>query len=427
MKEHIPECFSAYSNIVRNFLQEDKMRKLGYEFVRTEIEKGGCELLSSEYVSAKKRLNIIFTCGHTDERSYAEFLLKPKKCRKCISLDTGRAIYGSWDKTSMNRYCKDNADGYMVLDTKLKYLSYQKQLWALVKCPNKNHKEYWTWWNNFKNGYFCKQCYIEEKNIVDWTLDRVYDFYSEQDLKILDINEWKDVDTHLYCLNKDGYTVRSSITALRSYKKIGKGYSPNLFRNNKYALDNIKLFCKNERPDYEILSNKYTFIKDFYLFKYNGTGLPEDVDRRFYATLDCFYHGKTLHPFLHKTKAELFIENFLIKNNVLYKFQYVDHTCINPLSGRKLRFDFAIFNIDGTLKMIIESDGTSHDTAVEYWGGEDCLLSIQKRDSVKNEYCIDKKIHLLRINHKDNKNIESILSKELNLTPKGGLLIDSKN
>ena len=399
-------------------------KRHSYEYVKEKIESFGCDLLSLEYHSSKEKLDIKFLCGHEGKRSYAYFINSPKKCTQCISKDLGRVPRGSWNVESMNKYCVDNNIRYTVLDTKWISLSYQKQLWALVKCPNEKHLEYWVWWNNFTKGYFCKSCWEEEKNIIFWDLNKIKDFYFNHNLEILDITEWEDVDTDIYCLNKDGYKVKTSISDLRAFEKIGKGYGPNLFRNNKYAIDNIKLFCEKERPDYELLSEKYTFIKDYYLFKYNGIGLPEDVDKKFYTTLDCFFHGKVLHPYLHKTKAELEIENFLISNNIFYKFQYTDHKCKNPNTGWKLRFDFGIFENDGSLKMIIESDGTSHDTVIEWWGGENQLLDLQKRDEIKNEYCKNNNIPLLRIPHTQDKNISQILTQELNLQRKEAEFID---
>jgi hypothetical protein len=264
-------------------------------------------------------------------------------------------------------------------------------------------------------GNRCVRCRKEENGVIDWDLDKVKDFYESRNLKILDINEWRSVNDRIYCLNKDGYKIRTGISDLIIFERENVSYGPSLFRNNKYAIDNIKLFCSKERPDYECLSEKYTKIKDFYLFKYNGIGIPDDVDRKFYITFDGFFHNKTLHPYLSRTKAELKIENFLVKNKVLYKSQYTDHQCINPITGWKLRFDFAIFKNNGDLKMIIESDGRSHDTAVEWWGGEDNLLSLQKRDEVKNEYCKNNNICFLRIPYTQDKNIFEILTRELNL------------
>jgi hypothetical protein len=395
---------------------DQMMKRMSIEIVKKTIEDNECVWISGEYKSCKSILEILFACGHKDFRNFTIFKNKEKLCRRCIAKSKNRVPRNSWNIKTMNDYCRDNNIDYDVLDTRWEQLPYQKQLWSLVKCPNNEHPAYWTWWNNFINGYHCVKCYSEEFSITFWNDEKVINFYSEFGLEILDINEWKDVDGYIYCINKDGYYVRANISNLKTYKKYPK-WGPNLFKGNKYAIENIKIFCKKERPDYEILSDHYTGIKDLYLFQYNGVGLSEDADKRFYTSIDCFYHGKIQHPNLNKTKAEIRIENFLVKNNINYKFQFTDHNCRNFDTGWKLKFDFGVFD-NNNLIMIIESDGTSHDTVVEYWGGEETLKDLQKRDEIKNEYCKNNGIYLLRINHKDDKNMESILTRELNILRK---------
>jgi hypothetical protein len=380
--------------------------------VREFIEKERCKWIGGEYKDCKTPIDILFPCGHSDKRSFGSFKNKEKLCTSCISKSKGRVPRGSWNLDTMNKYCSSNKTGYLVLDLKQMHLPYQNQLWALVKCPNDNHPSYWAWWNNIKKGYLCDACYIEKYNITQWNKEKIESFYSSFGLSIMNFEEWKDVDSYIYCTNNDGYYVRANISNLKVYRKHPK-WGPNLFNGNKYAIQNIKIFCKKERPDYDIVSDEYAGIKNYHLFIYNGAGLPDGVDRKFYTTIDSFYHGLTRHPFLNKTKSETRIENFLVNHGIFYKFQYTDHDCKNDETGWKLRFDFGIFNENNDLEMIIESDGTSHDKAVEYWGGEENLKSIQKRDKIKDKYCCTNDIRLLRINHKDDKFLEIILEKEL--------------
>ena len=65
------------------------------------------------------------------------------------------------------------------------------------------------------------------------------------------------------------------------------------------------------------------------------------------------------------------------------------------------KFDFAIFNSDGTLLKLIEFDGEQHFNAVELFGGEEQLKIQQERDKNKNEYCKKHNIPLLRIPYYD--------------------------
>ena len=47
--------------------------------------------------------------------------------------------------------------------------------------------------------------------------------------------------------------------------------------------------------------------------------------------------------------------------------------------------------------MCIEDDGAQHFKPVKYWGGEKTFLEIQERDALKNEYCKNNGIKLVRI------------------------------
>ncbi len=56
-------------------------------------------------------------------------------------------------------------------------------------------------------------------------------------------------------------------------------------------------------------------------------------------------------------------------------------------------FDFYIED----LNLIIEYDGFQHFHPVKYWGGEDGLKENKERDLIKNKYCQDNNIKILRI------------------------------
>lgn len=84
------------------------------------------------------------------------------------------------------------------------------------------------------------------------------------------------------------------------------------------------------------------------------------------------------------------ISNWLEENNISYKTQYKFENCkdIKPLP-----FDFYV-PIYNTL---IEYDGEQHYRAINSWGGEEGLKKRQKHDAIKNKYCENNNITLLRI------------------------------
>nr|QBK87652.1 MAG: restriction endonuclease [Marseillevirus LCMAC201] len=72
-----------------------------------------------------------------------------------------------------------------------------------------------------------------------------------------------------------------------------------------------------------------------------------------------------------------------------------------------LRFD--IYFVLLGRKLAIEYDGIQHQKAVEGWGGEKGLKTGQTRDVVKDMYCTDNSITLLRVPH-DVKDIEQYVT-----------------
>lgn len=94
-----------------------------------------------------------------------------------------------------------------------------------------------------------------------------------------------------------------------------------------------------------------------------------------------------------KSSGETIVENILVKNNIPYHEQYTFNSCKYILP---LRFDFAVMNGDNVL-FLIEYDGAQHYVAVDWFGGEEALKICQVRDEIKNKYCEENKIPLLRL------------------------------
>ena len=65
-----------------------------------------------------------------------------------------------------------------------------------------------------------------------------------------------------------------------------------------------------------------------------------------------------------------------------------------------LSFDFYLPNHN----IIIEYDGRQHFESFEIFGGYEKFLITKKHDEIKNEYCRNKNIKLIRISYKDNIN-----------------------
>jgi hypothetical protein len=105
-----------------------------------------------------------------------------------------------------------------------------------------------------------------------------------------------------------------------------------------------------------------------------------------------------------KSRGELFISNYLKENNI----EFIREKSITNIK-KGLRFDFYL----NKLNTIIEYDGKHHFLPVKYYGGEKYLESVKINDEVKNQYCINNNIKLIRIPYTQLKKIPEILKKEL--------------
>lgn len=99
------------------------------------------------------------------------------------------------------------------------------------------------------------------------------------------------------------------------------------------------------------------------------------------------------------------IRNFLEINKIEFVQEKRFEDCRDK---RSLPFDFYLPQYN----LIIEFDGQQH---YEPKFGEDNFVRLQKHDEIKNQYCKDNHINLLRIPYWEGNNIENIIVKQLNL------------
>lgn len=98
------------------------------------------------------------------------------------------------------------------------------------------------------------------------------------------------------------------------------------------------------------------------------------------------------------SRGEVIIKNFLTQLNIKFEQQKTFPDCVNPKTGRLLRFDFYL----PEKNLCLEYDGQQHFTG---WFQEDnvskSLEEYQYRDSLKNDYCKQKGITLVRVPYLD--------------------------
>ena len=103
-----------------------------------------------------------------------------------------------------------------------------------------------------------------------------------------------------------------------------------------------------------------------------------------------------------KSKGEEKIAQILNNNLITYKKEKTFNDCINPQTNSCLRFDFYLPDYN----CCIEYDGEQH--FCEARGVWNSLESIKEKDKIKNQYCKNNNIKLIRIPYTD----YNILNKE---------------
>lgn len=115
-------------------------------------------------------------------------------------------------------------------------------------------------------------------------------------------------------------------------------------------------------------------------------------------------------PACEATKGEVRVRRFLEEKGIEFVYQWTDHDCIDT---QKLRFDFYL----PKLAVTIEYDGEQHFKPIRFNNSssdEEIETKFQdtlRRDSIKNEWCKNNNIRMIRIPYAED--VETVLSKEL--------------
>lgn len=216
----------------------------------------------------------------------------------------------------------------------------------------------------------------------------------------------------------------------KSIKKHGKKYDYSLV---KYVSGNIPVLIGYKGVYYQqnpynhlsgscpeniglsIRKTTRKFIQESNLihdFKYNYDK-TDYIKNQIKVIITCPEHGDfTQTPLSHiqgcgcphcsESKGEKAIYKYLDKNNISYYRQHKFEDCRNI---HQLPFDFYIPSI----RTIIEFDGKQHYEPMSHFGGIEAYERLKVNDNIKNEYCEDNYIDLVRIRYDSIDNIVSIL------------------
>jgi very-short-patch-repair endonuclease len=243
----------------------------------------------------------------------------------------------------------------------------------------------------FKQG--CSECKVNKQLTTEEFIKRSKLVHGDRyDYSLVNYkNAYTKVD--IICKKHGIFSIRPS-----DHKKCGcslcsLGYNKNNNISEEEYIKKAKIIHKN----------RYNYSKTKYSNSRSKVTIICKIHGDFIQKAESHLRGRGC-PNCKKSNGENKIEYYLKNANLNYDKQKSFENCKNILN---LLFDFYLpdYNI------CIEYDGIQHFIPIKYFGGIDNYNLRVKLDKIKNEYCKNNNIRLIRISYKEN--IEDKLNYEL--------------
>lgn len=362
---------------------------LDYNEVVSRFNKKGLNLLNTTYKNNHQSLDC------EDKEGY-RFSIKVNDLNK-FSKTKLVYIKNKWSLYNIKKYIKNNDINVQLVSQK--YKSSKDNLAFRCQCGQIFYKSWDTFYN--KKEYQCSDC-VKRNNAKKYTLEYVKQEFLRYGLKILD-KEYKTNNSLLLCETIDGYKIKKSfVNRHRDYKANIFSYKNNLENyvynvNNYFKINNINCKC------IKVLDDKCGVHGQHYLkvICCCGNVFKTTMD---YIRKDNYRCPKCTNKI---SNGEAIIAEILDELKIPYERQYKFKRCIYK---RELPFDFYIKEYG----VCIEYDGIYHyekQPHVEEEQFNEQLI----RDSIKNEFCLENNIKLIRIPYYQRNEIKEIILKELPL------------
>ena len=261
----------------------------------------------------------------------------------------------------------------------------------ILVVHNKCGLEYRVKPNNFKSGKRCPTCSIRLSQ----------EDFDERVMKAVG-NEYTFLEP--YFKNRHKIKVRHNICG-HEYK-----VTPNNFFKGRrcpkcWDMSRRKTQEEFESDVYDIFKDEYTVLGE-YVTAVDNIEMKHNKCGHIYSTMPATVMRGSGCPRCKSSKGERAIARYLDEKNINYS---EEHSFPDLKDKQVLRYDFAIYDNDDNLVLLIEFDGEQHFT--RYWSEKDGrgLLKRQSRDMAKNNYADWKKIPIIRIPYTEINNVEWIL------------------
>jgi very-short-patch-repair endonuclease/mRNA-degrading endonuclease RelE of RelBE toxin-antitoxin system len=239
--------------------------------------------------------------------------------------------------------------------------------------------------NYFLNGNRCPKCNKNFRKTTEKFKKEVYELVGNEYTVLGEYinNKTKIKMKH----NKCGYIYK----VMPSNFLTGK-------RCSKCQWNSLKTTEKFKKEIYELVGNEYSVLSEYInsrtkiKIKHNKCGYIYNTEP------GNLLKGRRCPICNSASNTELKIYNWINSKFNNFYYEYTDHKCRDK---KLLSFDFFIDNL------VIEYDGLQHFKKEDFFSTN--LKTRRKRDKIKNQYCKENGIRLIRIPYWQKDNIENIL------------------
>lgn len=388
----------------------EKRIKWDYDKVKNFIEEesnSGCRLLSNEYKNSRTNISIACKCGTEFKTTFGQFNYENKRqCNNCgvnIRAKKKKLSYAEvkhFVEIESNSECKLLSEEYENSKTKMK-----------LQCGCGNVFE--TNFSAFKRGSKrqCNECGYENKNkaqtLTYQEIRHFVEIESNSNCKLLSreyIGDKQKLSFKCKCGSK--FTTTFNAFKGKNKRQCNTCGHNTLSNKLKISFAEVKQFIETESDSGCILLSKD--------YKGNKSKLEIQCEcgDKFTTTFNKFKSKyKRQCNGCSASKGEIRALKWLNSKNIhnIMHYKFDDCRSINLLP-----FDFYL----PYHNLLVEYDGEQHFMPVDFGGkGEEWALeqhlAVVERDNIKNQYCKDNSIPLLRIPYWDFDNIEEKLEEWL--------------
>lgn len=267
-----------------------------------------------------------------------------------------------------------------------------------VRIICSKHGYFWQTPNSHLSGKGCEKCIRREFNLNTFISESNKIHNNKYDYSLVNFNSIKDYITIICPIHGE--------FKQNAYNHLLGSNCRKCSDCEKYDQESIIekfIDTHRDRYDYSLVEFKSIREKVKIICKKHGI-FEQDPFRHYYAGNGC--------PICNLSLGEIKIMNYLKDNKIKYNHQHK----FDNLKGIKnfLLFDFYLPEYN----LCIEFDGKQHYEPIDFFGGEKGLLILQKNDDLKNKYCKENNINLLRIKYDEFDIVEYLIKDKLFSLPK---------